>query len=460
MGVDEQERQRRADQARALTGQLSERGVAAVATTWVDNSGITRVKSVPLARLASAAQWGIGTSPTFDTFLLNDAIVGARFAGGPVGDLRLHPDLDRLAVLSAQPGWAWTPADRFDQQGEVHPLDQRSLARAAIARLAGEGYTMKSAVEVEWAVGLAGSDDFTPACTGPAYGFGRLVELSDYSRDVLLALGEQGVKVDQFHPEYAAGQLELSVAAEDPVGAADTYVLVRETIRAVSARHGLRASFSPKVEAEGVGNGGHLHLSLWRDDVNLFSGGDGQFGLTAEAEAFSAGILQRLPGLLAIGAPSVASYLRLLPQHWAGAYVVWGLENREAALRLVTGATGSQSWAANLEVKCFDQTANPYLLVAALVAAGLAGLSEKATLPEPCDLDPGSLTDEVRAERGIVALPTSLEEAVVAFESDPVFQAALGEATVATIADVRRGEIALFADASPDEIVAATRWRH
>src|SRR5207248_1164709 len=104
---------------------------------------------------------------------------------------------------------------------------------------------------------------FVPACAGPAYGMTRLTELAGYLREVVEMLSAAGVAVEQIHPEYAAGQYELSVAAEDPVGAADTEVLVRETIRAVSLNNGLRATFSPKVLADGVGNGAHVHLSLW-----------------------------------------------------------------------------------------------------------------------------------------------------------------------------------------------------
>ena len=105
------------------------------------------------------------------------------------------------------------------------------------------------------------------------------------------------------------------------------------------------------------------------------AGGNGPCGLTPVGEAFAAGILNRLPGLLALGAPSVASYLRLVPSHWAGVYACWGLENREAALRMITGSAGSTDWAANLEVKCLDLTANPYLLLAGLLAAGFDGVA-------------------------------------------------------------------------------------
>ncbi|MEV8436578.1 glutamine synthetase family protein [Actinosynnema sp. NPDC051121] len=443
--MDTAEREHRRAQAAELVDDLLEQDVVAVALTWVDHSGITRVKSVPLAGLPRAAADGVGASPVFDAFLLDDTIVTGRHAGGPVGDLRLRPDLDRLTVLAGQPGWAWAPADRFDQQGEPHAQDERGLARAVADRLTVHGYEVQAGFEVEWVVGQADTDEFRPAATGPAYGHARQVELSDYAADLLSALAEQDVEVLQFHPEYAPGQFELSTTPEDPVHAADTSVLVRETIRAITLRHGMRPSFSPKVTADGVGNGGHLHLSLWRDGRNLFDGGEGWFGLTDDAEAFAAGVLRRLPALCAIGVPSVAGYLRLVPRHWAGAFAVWGLENREAALRLVAGR--------DLEVKCYDLTANPYLAVAATMAAGLAGIVDRARLPEPVGVDPAALPD---AER----LPTCLEEAVAAFEADEVLTEAFGAEFAATIVDVRRGEIARFAHCSPEEVAALTRWRH
>jgi glutamine synthetase len=448
--LDAGERTERGEHAAAAAADLAGKDVTAVAMTWVDTSGITRTKAVPVARLEHAAAWGVGMSPVFDVFLLDDSIVSGR-----------------LVPMAALPGWAWAPAERFDQDGAEHPIDGRALLRREIARLKAAGWSVRAAFEIEWAVsdGDDGEEDFTPACNGPAYGMTRLSEVSGYLRDLLKALAATGVSVVQVHPEYAEGQLELSVAAEDPLGAADAAVLVRETIRAVSFEHGLAASFSPKVLADSVGNGGHIHLSLWRDDpaegpVNAMAGGSGPAGMTAEGEGFAAGILERLPALLAVGAPSVASYLRLIPSHWAGAFACWGRENREAALRFVTGAMGERAEAANLEVKCFDASANPYLAMAGLLAAGRAGIEAKARLPEPVEVDPATLDPRERADRGIAALPESLAESVAAFEADSVLREAFGEAVIDTVATVRRGEIALFEDATPEEIAATTRWRH
>ncbi len=195
------------------------------------------------------------------------------------------------------------------------------------------------AFEIEWAAGERGRPDFVPACTGPAYGMTRLVELSQYAADLLAALEEQGCEVEQLHPEYAAGQFEVSVGAARPGGrggplGAGPADRAGGVLRARPGRPRSRRRWSPGS----VGNGGHVHLSLWRDGVNLCAGGPGPHGLTDDGEAFAAGVLAHLVPLLAIGAPSPASYLRLVPSHWAGAYAVWGHETREAALRLVTGA--------------------------------------------------------------------------------------------------------------------------
>jgi glutamine synthetase len=256
------------------------------------------------------------------------------------------------------------------------------------------------------------------------------------------------------------GQFELSVAAADPLTAADRNLVVRQTIRAVSHRHGLRPSFAPAAFVGGVGNGMHLHMSVWDGEDNLCGGGDGPHGLTDRGRAVLAGVLASLPALLAVTAPSVASYLRLQPQRWAGVYQCWGLETREAALRLVTGPAGASAAAANAELKPIDPTASPYLVAACVLAAGLAGLDTGAALPDEVTVDPASLDDEQRAALGVDRLPTSLQEAVAHLEASEVLREALGPELHETIVAVRRAECELFAAASEEEVVAASLWRH
>ncbi|MFJ6080681.1 glutamine synthetase family protein [Streptomyces sp. NPDC092369] len=451
------------ERATALSDELAEGGVHGIVLAYVDTAGIARVKTVPTAKLVSAAAWGVGMSPVFDTFLANDSIVATDVLGSPDGDLRMYPDLDQLTVLAGQPGWAWAPVDRITQEGEPHPACARTVLRRTVAEAAERhGITFKAAVEVEWAVGQgpAATGEFVPALTGPAYGAIRQVELSDFTADLLTAFAAQGVDVEQLHPEYAAGQFEVSVGALDPVAAADRSVLVRQTIRAVAGRHGLVVSFAPAVFAEGVGNGGHLHLSAWRDDVNLHAGGEGRYGMTADAESFVAGVLDRLPALTALTAPSPASYLRLKPSQWAGVFTAWGRETREAAVRVVTGTAGLRDQAANLEVKPVDLAANPYLALTGVIAAGLDGLTKSAPLPQEITGDPARLDPAEAAARGVRRLPVSLAESVEEFREDEVLRAALGPVLADAVTAVRRGEIAAVDELDDEGVAAAYRWKY
>ena len=175
----------------------------------------------------------------------------------------------------------------------------------------------------------------------------------------------------------------------------------------------MAVSFAPVVFAGRVGNGDHLHLSLWnRRGRNVFDGGDGPEGMTRQAESFAAGVLASLSAIVGVSCPSVVSYLRLQPHRWSGPWACWGLENREAGLRFVTGMRGDRRDEANLEVKPVDGSANPYLALGAIVAAGLDGLERDLRLPEPVTVDPASLSAAERRKRKVEQLPSSLGAAI------------------------------------------------
>lgn len=425
---------------------LSADGIQALALTWVDNAGVTRAKTVPVARLPHAAAWGVGMSKVHDVFCVDDSITTSRYIGGPVGDLRLHPDLAMITVLAAQPGWAWAPVDRWTQEGVAYAADQRGFAQRMVDRARAAGLELLMGFETEWY--LAGADG-QPASTSPAYGMTGVVELSDYARDLLTALATQGIEVEQFHLEYAKGQLELATAPVHPVGAADRAVLVRETIRAVSMRHGMRASFAPVPVAGAVGNGMHLHFSVsTSDDGNLLAGGDGPHGLTGVGESILAGVLTSTPALAGLGAPSVSSHLRLVPQRWAGAYQCWGLENREAVLRLIRGA--------HAEIKCVDASANPYLVVGAVCAVVTASAGAGLRLPPEVSVDPASLP----AQRQPPRLPDSVPAGLAALATDAVLAEALGPELLDAFQAVHRAEWEQAAGRDPEEITQAVRWRY
>jgi glutamine synthetase len=443
-----------AEVGRVRAEELAAAGVAAIAVTFVDNAGVTRVRAVPTARLEYAMAWGIGMSTVHDVFQVDDAITTSRFIGGPVGDVRLRPDVAALTVLHAQPGWAWAPADRWTQDGRPYPPDQRSFARRMVRAAAEAGLTLRMGFEIEW---YLAHPDGTPATSGPAYGLTRLMEVGDYGRDLMQALAAQDVPIEQFHPEYAESQFELAIGPAAPVRAADRAILTRETIRAVSRRHGMRASFAPVPVADRVGNGMHLHVSVMDGDGrNLFADGAGPHGLTDRGESVLAELLSRLPAIAAIGAPSVSSRLRCVPQRWAGAYQCWGLENREAALRFVHGVVGTGQNAANFELKCVDGAANPYLVVGAVCAVATHGASAGQRLPPGIDVDPATLPPAGRPAR----LPETVADGLAALFRDTGLIGALGPELADAFRSVQLADAATAEGRSAEQIAEAVRWRY
>jgi glutamine synthetase len=450
-GTDE----RAADEQRARDLQLQLSGqVSGVAITFVDHSGAARLKVVPVRALVRAARNGVGFSPVLDAFTSDGGIDSASPLDVPDGDLRMVPDLDRLVVLRDPAGWAWAPGDRFNQDGTVYANCQRTFARAHVAVAQRLGLNALMSIEIEWMVGQD-ADDFVPAFRGTGYGLSRFIGASSYARDVVDSLEAAGVMVEQIHPEYGPGQFEVSVAAEDPVSAADTSVLVKLIISAVSARHGLRASFAPAVLTDNVGNGGHLHASFWHEGANLLSGGTGPHDLTPVGESILATLLDTLPALLAIGAPTPGSYLRLQPSRWAGAFQIWGAENREAAMRFIT-AGKSDPAGANVELKCFDLSANPYLLVGAIMAVAASGADRAARLPAEVSGDPAAPGHPQASSA--VRLPTSLSKAVKALQLSDTLRPAMGEELFGSFVAARLAAVNLAAGRSDEQVAAESRW--
>ena len=446
--------------AKEVAESLRNAGVAAVALGFVDPSAIVRVKCVPLARFPHAATSGVGLSTLFNAAMSNDHFaLHPGYIDGPSGDLRLRADPAATVAMEAMPGWAWAPVDQYTQEGEPFAACPRGFLRRTVDRLDALGLKAAAAYEFEFSVGTASGDDgFEPAHQGPGYSDIALVANHEFALDLIKAIEAQGLDLQQFHPEYAEGQFELSIAPREPIAAADVSIIVRETVRAVAKRHGWKASFAPRVLSD-TGNGMHLHVSLWDGDRNLLAGGPGPAGMEPRAESFMAGILRELPALVAITAPSCASYLRLQPQHWSGAMRCWGTENREAALRFIAGTTPANAASANMEIKPVDGTANAYLALGAVLAAGIAGLEEGERLPRSTEEDPLLLSPAEQEARRIRQLPASLPEAADELEKSSMLREAMGDFLFETFLATRRGEAEQHEGLDDDQLIRALRWR-
>jgi glutamine synthetase len=429
-----------------------------VQIAWCDNSGIPRSRIVPIKGLADAASRGVGVTVLFAVFDSHDTIT-YRHAGlaTPSGDVRAVPVMERLRRLARQPALAWAPARQIAADGAPWPYCQRGVLERQVAAAAARGYELRAGYEMEFAVAPAGSPDIAsaPAHHGPAYSPHALLELDEFIAALLHDFDTNGLPLNQLHAEYGLAQIELSLRATDPLSAADDQLLARQTIHAAARAHGLRVSFAPVVSTEAVGNGWHLHTSLWRDGRNLLTGVP-----DSEGAGYIAGLLRDLPALTAITAPSVPSTMRLRPGYFASAYGFWGVENREAPLRYVPGTELLGADHANVELKPSDASANPYLALAAVVAAGIAGVEDGLTLPASIAEDPGTWTEERRAAGGVFRLPSTPAEQDTALLESKRISGVLGEDLLGAFRAVRASERGWAADRGPEEIVAAHLWRY
>ena len=429
--------------------------------------GVTRVKVIPLRRFEDVSRFGVGLSTAFSVFLVNDNLTSAPGIEGPAGDTRLIPDPASAVPLSSSPGWAMAAVDQRTQEGDTWPPCGRSFARRMLERLSGAGLELRGAYELEFFLGWrtrpgqVDEPDPIPSHEGPGYSAPVLADHEAFSGELIRALESQGTGVMQFHPEYSTGQFELSVPHRTGIALADTNLVTRYTVRAIARSHGMAVSFAPVVFAGRVGNGDHLHLSLWdRRGRNVFYGGDGPEGMTRQGEAFAAGVLASLPAIVGVSCPSVVSYLRLQPHRWSGPWVCGGLENREAGLRFVTGMRGDRPDQANLEIKPVDGSANPYLALGAIVAGGLDGLERDLRLPDPVIVDPGSLSAAERRKRGVEQLPSSLGAAIAELEGSTVLREAMGDMLFDSFVATRKGEQEAFDGMDDVAMVRAHRWRY
>lgn len=311
---------------------------------------------------------------------------------------------------------------------------------------------LRCAVENEFSLARETEGRWVPIDQSLCFSTVGMTASQEVADAIVQGLDDQGIQLEQYYAELGHGQQELSVAHLPAVEAADTQILVRETIRGVAAGFGLAASLAPKPWPDQAGNGAHIHFSVWdaAGERNLFHDPARRFGLSEIAEQFVAGVLAHLPGLLALTAPSFNSFQRLLPQYWSSAFVCWGPDNREASVRVPSTFWGLEQPSTNLEYKPADAASNPYLAFGGLIAAGLDGIDRQMEPPEPLEVDPATLSDDEREARGAHRYPTTLDEALKHLESDEVLTGALGELLARSYLAVRRSEWEAYSAADED----------
>ncbi|OBA57970.1 glutamine synthetase [Mycobacterium sp. 1100029.7] len=434
--------------AAASVAQLESEGVDTVIGTVVNPAGLTQSKAVPIRRTGAFAEPGLGASPAWHAFTIDQTGIAFTDDVGVTGDQRVRIDLSALRLLGD--GLAWAPAEFVEQDGTAVPVCSRTTLGRVEDALSDAGLRASIGHEIEFV--LVGPDGGAlPSVLWAQYGLAGVLEHEAFVRDVIAAASLSGVGIEQFHPEFGANQFELSLAPLSPVAAADQLVLTRILLGRAARRHGLRISLSPVPFAGGVGSGAHQHFSLTNADGPLFSGGSGAGGMTAAGQSAVAGVVRGLPEAQGVLSGSIVSGLRIQPGNWAGAYACWGIENREAAVRFIRGGTGSEH-GGNVEVKIVDPSANPYLATAAILGLALDGIRTNAPLPPATTVDPAQLADSDRTRAGIVRLSHLQSDMLAALDNSALLRTVLGDAAVDMVVAVRRLEQERYGDLDAERL--------
>jgi len=423
---------------------------------YADHGGIIRGKATGTSQLSERVASGIGHTVAMMAMSMLDHLQPVE-GMGPVGEVRIVPDPSTYVDLPYAPGAGAMLSDLVQADGTPWDACPRTFLKQAIAEMAAEGYGIQAAFEPEFTIGRRDSSPAGPSIPDRLIPFDDSLCYSstgfhlahEFTMDLVNAMEAQGLTVEHYYPELGHGQHELSIRHAEGLRAADNQVLYRETVRAVAFRHGLWASLAPKPIPDQAGNGCHLHVSLTAaDGSNVFVDPADRFGLSETGYYFIGGVLAHLPGLLALTCASVNSYRRLAPQMWSSAYTCYGMDNREAAVRICSPLLGDAGSSVNLELKPSDSSANPYLALGALIYAGLDGIRGKFDPGEAVQVDPSTMSESDRARAGVHRLPASLNAALDALLTDELLMDVLGPLRATAYLAVKRSEAAHFAQST------------
>lgn len=388
-----------------------------------DLIGVTRGRSFPADELESYQQAGVGWVPANSALTPQDR-VAENNPWGSCGDLRLIPDMTTRVQVpngpdATAPALDFIHADICETDGQPWAACPRTLLRNEIQRYRDElGLEVTAAFEHEFNLGYK-----DPNNAHHAFSLSAQHHAASFGGWLLSALKAAGVEPEMFLPEYGKAQYEVTCRPTQGVAAADRAVNVREITREIARQMELDISFSPKLEADGVSNGVHLHISLQDPAGNaVMYDAQSSNGLSETGRQWAAGVLKFLPALCAFSAPTPISYLRLKPHHWSASYANLGQRNREASLRICPTITlGGKSPAKqyNLEFRPLDATASPHLSMATVLIAGRLGIQQKLTLDSSSDEDPEAMSEAQRQARNIRALPDTLADALASLRNNP-----------------------------------------
>lgn len=404
-----------------------ERGIKQFLISFTDLFGTARAKLVPAEAINAMAK------------------AGAAFAGFATWldltpadpDMLAVPDPASLMQLPWKPEVGWLAADAW-MRGSLLEQAPRNVLKRTMTAAAKLGFEMRTGVECEFMLMTPSGDaisDPTDRQVKPCYDQSALMRRYDVIAELSDAMSGLGWKPYQSDHEDANGQFEMNWEYDSALVTADRHVFFKYMAKVIAEKHGLRATFMPKPFAHATGNGCHTHVSLWEDGRNAFADDDGELGISATGYSFLAGVLANARALCAVLNPTVNSYKRINAPvtrsgaTWSPNTVTYSGDNRTHMVRIP--APG------RFELRLGDGAANPYLMPAAVLAAGLDGIVNNRTPGTRLDIN---MYTHGHTVDGAPKLPANLLDALRAFEESDVLRDALGTAFVAAYLKLRNAE--------------------
>ncbi|MGD9913252.1 MAG: glutamine synthetase [Rhizobiaceae bacterium] len=416
-----------------------------------DFAGKVRGKAFPAVQFDKRTKRGIGWTPTNVQITCFDSISDSPY--GSFGDLVLIPDEAARVRVDFEDG---VPVEHFvlgnirHTDGKPWEMCTRSILEAALERLHRvTGLTLQGAFEQEF--------QFRGAAPvlGDCFSTTAFRKNRRFAETLIAAMRVAGVEPDTFMREFGAGQFEVTMGPARGVRIADNVTIVRELLRAVAHREDREITFTPIRDPAGVGNGVHIHLSFLDGDTPATWDAAGKHELAAKAGSFVAGVLKYLDSIVAITAPSIVSYIRLMPHRWSAAFNNLGYRDREASVRICPVSEMSDVAKAaqfNFEFRAADAAASPHLQLAAIVHAGVQGIEEGLSTPDATTEDLSLLDTAALAARGYLRLPQSLPEALQRFAENTTVAGWFPQGFADMYVRHKQGEIAFLDGRPPAEI--------
>jgi glutamine synthetase len=415
-----------------------------------DTDGTLRGKYISVEKFWSAVDSGLGFCDVIFGWDIGDVLYdNVKFTGWHTGypDAHCRIDLGSYRMVPWEPGTAFFLLDFCSPEGQPLAIAPRQVFQRVLQRAAERGYTAHFSAEYEFFIfretaqslrdkHFTGLTPLTPGMFG--YSVVRASANLDLVLEIMEALAAFDVPLEGFHTETGPGVYEAAIAVEAGLVAADRAALFKVAVKEIAGRHGLTPTFMAKWNAALPGSSGHLHQSLSGNGnpENLFSSETGG-GMSDTMRQYVAGLVANMQELSAVFCPTINSYKRTVPGAWAPVSSTWGVDNRTTAVRAIPGHKKST----RVELRLTGADINPYLAMAASLAAGLDGIEHKLELPPPT----------VKGYAGDAPpLPRTLAEATALFRQSRVAREWLGEEFVDHFASTREWEVRQYEKAVTD----------